>query len=194
VLPLEPKYMLFSTPATAKQIEKAIDEYGDSYMTDLSPEELKTLLSSVTVDAAIDFARARRLIWEFQDDSPEFAQEELVGWLFSRVVAYVDFSSLAHANGIGDASSTGTEDTLESAKRVLAFGMAEVVDDIHDERITHVVFSETTRLQKIRSLLSLRRKLPRVVNVEWVHDSFQSRTLIDEERYGVDRVKGLAFE
>lgn len=47
LLPLQPKYFLFLSDFTKKKMEAEVDEYSDSFYSDLSIEEIEQLLSSI---------------------------------------------------------------------------------------------------------------------------------------------------
>jgi DNA ligase-4 len=72
------------------------------------------------------------------------------------------------------------------------FGNGEVVEDIEDGRITHVVVvggkedtaaSERMVAADVRYKISSRRAVPRVVSARWVEDCWKEDTLVDEEQY-----------
>ncbi|XP_047258339.1 DNA ligase 4 isoform X1 [Capsicum annuum] len=47
LLPLQPKYFLFLSDSTKKKMEAEVDEYSDSFYSDLSIEEIEQLLSNI---------------------------------------------------------------------------------------------------------------------------------------------------
>jgi DNA ligase-4 len=72
------------------------------------------------------------------------------------------------------------------------FGNGEVVDDMNDKSITHVVVvggkddtaaSEKVVAADVRYKVSSRRAVPRIVSATWVEDCWKEDTLVDEEQY-----------
>ncbi|XP_069142833.1 DNA ligase 4 isoform X3 [Solanum lycopersicum] len=47
LLPLQPKYFLFLSDSTKKKMEAEVDEYSDSFFSDISIEEIKLLLRNI---------------------------------------------------------------------------------------------------------------------------------------------------
>ncbi|KND05166.1 DNA ligase I, ATP-dependent (dnl1) [Spizellomyces punctatus DAOM BR117] len=51
VLPLNPRYMLYTTEATKEKFKESIDKWGDSYTEDLRTSTMKELFSNMDIDA-----------------------------------------------------------------------------------------------------------------------------------------------
>ena len=67
--------------------------------------------------------------------------------------------------------------------RLLAFAGGEIVNSLDDEELTHIIVSDDRRLQeKMRKAISSRRRIPHVVRSEWVIDSWDEQTRLEEER------------
>lgn len=106
--------------------------------------------------------------FEAQFEPPVFVQElkehetdlgELSGWLFKGLVLYVEAEYCSRPNGVvkcsaQDGSPPGQVVLLQACKTA-RFAGAEVIGDLADERITHVVIGpDTSRQRLIRETLS----------------------------------------
>ena len=161
LLPLEPQHLFFTTTEDAGKFDDNVDEYGDSYAKDVSPEELMTLFKSMPAQLEEAF------------DSPELLEQlnergneldAMPGFMFQGVVAY--FADVA----------------VESV-RLLVFAGGKTVKSIENGNVTHVVVAKNSaRLGEMRQVISARRKVPRIVTGEWVWDSWSEGTRLDEER------------
>jgi DNA ligase-4 len=111
---------------------------------------------------------------------------DLPGWLFKAQVLY--FAPPTRS----DSRRETLSHRLHLASHTARFAGATVVDDIEDKRITHVIVdgdntarSGKTDLSAIRSRLAKRagagRKIPHIVTVGWIEESWKEKTLIDEE-------------
>lgn len=113
------------------------------------------------------------------------------GWLFRGLAFY--FYTPEYANGVehNDAtySGAGKEDTSQLlACNTARFAGATLVTSLKDTAITHIMVNpDTTSSADIVSLRKslagrLGGKIPHLVTLEWVEESWKNRTLLDEER------------
>ena len=71
----------------------------------------------------------------------------------------------------------------------LRFAGGEVAAKLSDKDVTHVVVvgcdqrAEREVAVNVRHIISWRRKVPRVVTPSWVVESWNEKTMLDEERY-----------
>ncbi|GAO45821.1 hypothetical protein G7K_0070-t2 [Saitoella complicata NRRL Y-17804] len=186
-LPLEPRYIYFATEQTVREMKENVDEFGDSYTTEIKVEELSNVLDNVNVD--IDKVGDREEI--IRDFMEEYGEEEVLpGWLFARCTVYLDTPQLGQKYGLAEASQDGKREDVNRLYLVsttLAFAGAHICTDFYDNDITHVVVdpSDRSRLRKLRARLALRDKQPRVVSAAWVEECWKEKTLLDEEAFGV---------
>lgn len=111
------------------------------------------------------------------------------GSMFKGLVLYFDgTTSPPIKNGLDDLTPShhsGEKLRMRMAYTTARFAGAVTVDDLQDEQITHVVVDDSSDVKAIRQAISSRKRLPRVVSVEWVEQSWKERTLLDEERMSV---------
>ncbi|KAI2609177.1 ATP-dependent DNA ligase [Hypoxylon sp. NC1633] len=177
LLPFETGHLFHATEATRRSAEKNVDEFGDSYARDLDMKELKQLLKSMPkneVHIGQPFNKE-----EFLNQLAEHGHE--IGNLRSSIFrgAKVHFSATDDVSPI----------LCFKLKNRVRFGGGLLVDELGDESTTHVVVmsdSETGEMERaaeVRSVISTRSPVPRVVSRQWVEDCWKNRTTLDEERY-----------
>jgi DNA ligase-4 len=182
LLPYEMRHMFFVAPDEEEDIKHNVDEFGDSYARDVSGEELKEIFEAM---GKMEIPRQGQSADEFVEQLREHGHNlrEVKGWLGKGLRIY--FDSEGKANG-GNSSLELTEKGLRMkfASNMARFAGAEVVEDLADESITHVVIdADSPRLGMVRREISKRGRLPRVVTLDWVEESWKEATLLDEERY-----------
>ncbi|KAI1495699.1 DNA ligase [Biscogniauxia marginata] len=176
LLPYETGHLFHATDFTKSAAEENTDEFGDSYARDLDVEELWQLLSGMPKKESIGESFNKE---EFLSQLAEHGHDirNFIGHIFRRMVVY-----FAEA----DSASSMLRLRLRNWVR---FGGGRMVEDLDDRSITQVVIlssdkaSEMKRAAEIRSVISLRSPVPRVVSQQWVEDCWENRTLVDEERY-----------
>ncbi|KAI4868435.1 ATP-dependent DNA ligase [Hypoxylon rubiginosum] len=177
LLPFETGHLFHATEATRRHAEDNVDEFGDSYARDLSLPELRQLLISIP--------KKEILIGE------PFNKEEFLDQLIEHghdmgnLRSYIFRGAKVHfaiTDGVLPISCLKLQNWIK-------YGGGVVEDDIDDRSITHVVVmggdetSEMERAAEVRSIISARRPVPRVVSRQWVEDSWKNCTTVDEERY-----------
>jgi DNA ligase-4 len=130
------------------------------------------------VDGAFD---GPGLLTQFRNHNIDFGN--IPGFLFQELVIYFDKPSTPpHSNGIPE--NTSLEQELLG--QTVQFAGGTISQDVHDETVTHIIIGDdTSRVKDIRGILSRRRRVPRIVNEEWIRESWKAQTLIDEERFTV---------
>jgi DNA ligase-4 len=187
LLPMEPLHMLHIAEEDREVIEGNVDEFGDSYCRDINVEELRRIFGamSVRLKGAVEVAELRTQFEERLVELPETR-----GSMFGMVMAYIDTpagNDVAMTTGNADVSSatTSTNLDLELVKQKLRFGGAKLIDNLHDSGVTHIIFTgqDKDRLQELRDETARKQRLPRIVTVEWVVESWREKTLLAEERF-----------
>lgn len=165
-LPLRPeldRHIYFAPEERKEMYRMEVDQYGDSFARDTTVEELRECLSKMD-EVAVDGHVDDRLVDLVGESS---------GWLFrGAVLQFV----------VEGAKSL----RLELAETTVKFGGGKVVEESEDQSITHVVVDETVdpkRISSIRSKTSERRRLPRIVTLKWIEDSWKEKTRLDEELF-----------
>ncbi|KAK1828475.1 hypothetical protein QBC39DRAFT_385030 [Podospora conica] len=176
LLPMEEGHMFVATEAKRRAIRGNTDRYGDSYARDLAgAEELRGVVDGMKLggDGGFD-------VDLFLDQMEERGHgvEELGGFLFRRCVVFF---------AVGEGGKEGTAVRLGNYVR---FGDGRVVDEL-EEGVTHVVVVAGEGRQArevagdVRYRVSSWGRVPRVVRMGWVEDSWRESTVVDEEVYAV---------
>ncbi|KAK3059101.1 DNA ligase (ATP) [Extremus antarcticus] len=163
LLPFEPQHIFhtITEDASSGKFEGNVDEYGDSYARDATPEDLLELFSNMPADLDDDLD-ASELVGQLNEHGNEL--DAMPGFMFHGIKAYFD---------------SGAQDIM----RLFSFSNGEVAESLDDGEITHVVVAkESPRLKEIQAAVSSKRKLPRIVTPAWVLDSWTEKTRLDEER------------
>ncbi len=174
LIPFEPGHMFHSTEESREGIEENVDAYGDSYARDTTPDELKRLMGEMIIPKNHNFQRH-----EFLNELEERGKGlgELPGSMFERcVVCFVQPGK----------RGTSSKLDIQVARSQFLFAGGNVTENSDDEGITHYVIVDDDR----EVVESLRQKIahswrnpPRFVTVKWLCDSWEEKTLLDEERY-----------
>lgn len=109
------------------------------------------------------------------------------GWLFRGLTFY--FSSQApYANGDGGSSKTEMDHTAVCVARNTArFASANISTSLRSPDVTHVIINPATLSREdigsLRRSLATRpgKKIPHLVSLDWVQESWKNGTLLDEE-------------
>ncbi|KAI0399878.1 ATP dependent DNA ligase domain-containing protein [Xylaria palmicola] len=176
ILPYEIDHLFHACDETESAAEENTDEFGDSYARNLDIRELRQLLHDMP---------------KREDSATPFHKESFFQQL------------LAHDHDLGQMRSRLFQGTTiylaqsDAASPILAckvrnriqFGGGVLADDLDDKAITHVVVmgenpaEEMELAAEVRSTISSRRLVPRVVSEQWVADCWKNRTVVDEERF-----------
>ena len=178
-LPFEPKHMLFTRQESQRLIRENADRHQDSYARDASVEELKEILDSLPSKFERDFD-----VSSFKSELLENDHdlENLPGWMFEGLLIYTDSSS---ANGCGARSTIQSVDDLRisQAANLARFAGAQMTGELQ-RGVTHVLVGEDLGQHKaLRQKVSQFGRLPRLVSVGWVEQSWAEQTRLDEERF-----------
>ncbi|KAF2838289.1 ATP-dependent DNA ligase [Patellaria atrata CBS 101060] len=185
LLPYEPRHTFSTIEKDAADVEASVDEYGDSYARDITAEELRTLLETMpTLEQSFDKS-------EFveQVEANGLNAEELPAWMFRDVVVYLD-KPWADANSVTDlpVQTKPLDIELELADQIITFCGGRVLGSLDDLSITHILVGEDrSRISNMRKEVAKRAtsRIPRIVPLDWVRDSWTEKTLLDESRYHV---------
>jgi DNA ligase 4 len=180
LLPFEMKHMFFVVPEDEENIKNNVDEFGDSYARDVGVDELRNIFEAMGRRSG-----TRQDAAQFLDQLSDHDHKitEVKGWLFRGLRTYLDYG--IKSNGEKSFLELGGQSLrIKLAGNLVKFAGAEIVDDLEDESITHIVISaDNPRLGAVRKQVSSRRRLPRMVTSEWIEESWKAGTLLDEERY-----------
>jgi DNA ligase-4 len=179
LLPFEESHLFYATEDMARAVEENTDQYGDSYARDVGVDELREILDKMDMsDGEGGSFDAGKFLDQLEEHGNDL--EALKSFMFRRCRVY-----FALGEGV-----PGT--TALKLKNYVRFGNGEVVDDIDDNKITHVVVvggkedtaaSERVVAADVRYKVSSRRAVPRIVSAKWVNDCWKEGTVVDEEEY-----------
>ena len=171
------RHFYFLASGQEYRYEDNVDGYGDSYGRDTTLEELKELLEKMgTVNKCSQSKMAAAL------EDIHGQAEELPGWIFADTKIYFDQPATAQTSGIGADSHTPALNTAMAATTA-AFAGAVIANEKTDLGITHIVVDRNSDVTQLRQESSNRSKLPRIVTLDWVEESWKERTRLDEEKF-----------
>lgn len=176
IISKEPRFMFHTTPFTEAEIRETVDEYGDSYVNAIDVDGLRDLVEKmpeIEIDDALEQDMAA-----LKQDMQQLGEFPL--WLFSRYAAYFDFSQpQCHA--------VKPNSALSEALAMWKLTGGRVSDDIHDTEITHVIVdpSDRARVSRLRGAASIKSKAPRLVNLDWIRESWKAGTVLSESRFHI---------
>ncbi|KAI9816809.1 MAG: DNA ligase (ATP) [Pycnora praestabilis] len=182
LLPLEPGHVFYTTENSKSQILKSVDAYADSFARDVTAEELKRIFEHMPskYDHCFDALKFKQELQKHGEDLGDFFTS-----MFSGLLIYLDKATLAQRNELGEEGSQSTrvpDLKLNLAVNTVRFAGGKLSNDLSNESITHIVIGDdTSRVKSIRKTLQRRTSLPRIVRIAWVEDSWNERTLLDEE-------------
>jgi DNA ligase-4 len=161
LLPLEPEHLFYTMSSDTGKFDDNVDEHGDSYARDVTPEELLALF--------------KRMPSTLED---EFVSADLLEQL-NEHCRDLDFMPGLMFHGVKVFCAGVSAEVM----RILAFEGGEISDSLDDEQLSHVVVSEGSQgVKELRKTISSRKVIPRIVSTAWVLDSWKEKTKLDEER------------
>lgn len=178
LLPFEESHLFWATDEMKRVAEESTDQYGDSYARDMNVDELREILDQMEMPEKIGGFKVDSFLDQLEEHGNGL--DGLKAFMFRR--CWVHF---ALGEGV-------PETRVLKLMNYVRFGNGEVVDDIEDKRITHVVVvggkkdtsaSERVVAADMRYKVSSRRAVPRIVSAKWVEDCWKEDTLVDEEEY-----------
>ncbi|OOF97481.1 hypothetical protein ASPCADRAFT_206313 [Aspergillus carbonarius ITEM 5010] len=187
LLPLEPRHMFFTTPEKEAEVATSLDQFNDSYTRDVTKEELSALLEKMSKDNKVDASQgagATEKLREAVQEKVDAGWELPCGWLFQNLTFFFPKWTTQDA----ESEHAGQDYRLPLARNTAMFAGASVVDTVTGSSITHVVVDPDPPSSEISSLRKTwsgkaGRKIPHIVTVEWIEESWKQRTLLDEERF-----------
>jgi DNA ligase-4 len=182
--------MFFATPGRHDEVASNVDQSGDSYARTTTSEELSDVLKQMTKKNRFDISQCpepvAKLIERIQE-RVNSGHEMPCGLLFTSLTIL-----FPHKNeDVSESESMIPSDAhsrLRYALNVARFAGANIAKTSSHPSITHVVVdpeSSSTEISSLRGEWSRKsgKKVPHIVTVDWVEESWKSRTLLDEERF-----------
>ena len=182
VLPMEPRQMLFIRADNEALFQNNVDSDHDSFARDVSLDELKDICRRQSGENQDLTAPASEFRNKLLDAHSKL--QDLPGWIFQDLRIYMDSDSAdeTHRVSIWEGEHQFCRTT---ARRIAQFAGALVTDQLQ-EGVTHVVAgTDYQQNQNLRKAISSFRRLPRIVSIEWVEQSWAEKTRLDEERFAL---------
>lgn len=109
------------------------------------------------------------------------------GWLFRGLTFYFS-TQTPYANGDGASSEIEMDHTaVRVARNTARFASASIATSLKSPDVTHVIVNPATSsredIDSLRQSLATRpgKKIPHLVSLDWVQESWENGTLLDEE-------------
>ncbi|KNC52955.1 DNA ligase [Thecamonas trahens ATCC 50062] len=180
-LPLEPRYMIHTTPTTAEHFAKRSDIYGDSYADDATTDSLRLAFAQITKQCGrlVEPSEARIAPAALRSLEDRYGLH--TRWsTFRAAVVYLDIN----ASPIDPASRLAVTplDLLDVVIRHHGGTVAPALDNT----VTHVVVSRQApdRIPAIRNQLRQLRPMY-LVDDDWITACVEAGTHLDETPYKV---------
>ncbi|KAL3495196.1 ATP dependent DNA ligase domain-containing protein [Aspergillus germanicus] len=187
LLPFEPRHMFFTTKDKEEDVAGNIDQFNDSYARDTTVEELQNLLKQMGKGPKSNKTAGHDALEKLTESIQERTD---AGWTLPLGWLFKGFTLHFQKEGDGGLSS----ETLQSrqvsraqfARNVARFAGAAVTESLKSSSITHVVVNSKTPaldISSIRQTLSTRKRVPHIVTIAWIEESWKEKTILDEERF-----------
>ncbi|MCJ1269275.1 DNA ligase (ATP) [Lobaria immixta] len=184
LLPLEPRHMFFTTEDSKQTLEDGIDEYGDSFARDVSTNELQEIFDSMPKKFEHAFTATE---FRTELDGRNHDLGLLPGWIFEGLLLYVVDSEHDILKGTSSSEQEPLNDhafRMKQACNTAKFAGARFTNNLADDSITHILVRSDKTSRGVREKISWRKRLPRLVSFDWIEQSWNEKTLLDEEREG----------
>ena len=180
LLPLEPRHLLFTASDTADLVQLSVDQNMDSYARDVTVPELRDVLHLMPIEPKRRAPAVSKIRAELIEEHADLAG--LAGWMFEGLILFFH----AHETMRKDPQSSRVgeaKDRKERARTIARFAGARTVDHLQKE-VTHIITSDAPEEnQKLRQEISQFARLPRMVDLGWIEQSWREKTRLDEERF-----------
>lgn len=175
LLPFEESHLFTATDETRERAAKNSDQFGDSYARDVDVDELAEILRDMPKTEGGGGFDTDEFLDQLEEHGHPVQGTKGTTWRRCRV-------HIALGDGVSELRALRLE-------HYIRFGGGEVAEDLADKNTTHIVVVATNdRAQRalaadVRSRVSSRRQVPRIVTSKWVEDCWRESTLVDEEPY-----------
>ncbi|KAF9630396.1 DNA ligase ATP-dependent [Lasiodiplodia theobromae] len=180
--------------ADVKELRGVMDGMPASRGVNDEEDETEEEAEGFDVEAFLEKAEDGHGMGLLEDDAVALAR----GWLFRGCRVWFDDGS-GRDRASGEAAADEGPDKVDEqeqarlirlylAKQIVRFAGGSVSENLEaDDAVTHVVVTGTDaeRIKEVRQIVADRKaeRVPRVVGVEWVEESWRERTIVDEERF-----------
>ncbi|KAM3422940.1 DNA ligase [Cercospora zeina] len=162
LLPLEPHHLQYTHTQDRGKYDDNIDDFGDSYVRDITPQDLLSLFKDMPAKMEDGF-EPTEVLQQFNEHGHEL--DQLICLMFSGITAFFD-------------------NPESSTQRLFEFAGGSIAESLKSASVTHVIVRrDSETVPDIRKEVSSKRRLPRIVVDEWVLESWAEETRLDEERF-----------
>ncbi|KAF2822293.1 DNA ligase 4 [Ophiobolus disseminans] len=167
LLPFEPnRHMFYLLDANQLEYEENVDELGDAYARDVADvHEMRSLLQQMDKPKSTAGFDCEKFLEQLEDHGESFAQ------LKSHMFAHTKVAFQASEDPLWALQA-------QLARNYIRFGGGEVVEDMDEEGVTHVVVPQGAAVSGKGT-----SGLARTVGVAWVEKCWAEGTRVDEERF-----------
>ncbi|KAJ5636168.1 Nucleic acid-binding OB-fold [Penicillium longicatenatum] len=197
LLPYEPRHMFFTMEDRDNEIKMNVDRFSDSYARDTNVDELKEILNNMANEDQANNTIDSRTSGKIEDlirDKINAGYTAPCGWLFRRfTLLFFEKNQETSTENNNPAPTIAAGDIrLQLARNTAQFGGANTTTSLESSNVTHVIINPETlpsedKTSLRESLAARPGKIPHLVSVAWVEESWMNGTLLDEERFNVPR-------
>ncbi|KAK9477284.1 ATP dependent DNA ligase domain-containing protein [Lipomyces japonicus] len=165
VLPYEPRHLFNPSEDEFERSLEYVDSFGDSYARQMPDnEELQTIIKSITIQEEDD-----DVVTSFIDQDDSILN--IRSFSLRGLVIYFD--------------DVQEDYEMQMARNYVRFSRGTATESLDDPLLTHVIVGEhkTAQVFEIRRALSNKPRVPRVVSIKWIKDSWVEGTMLSEEEY-----------
>ncbi|CAL5871082.1 uncharacterized protein PFLUO_LOCUS5328 [Penicillium psychrofluorescens] len=189
LLPFEIRHMFFMTQGKEEEVTANTDQFMDSYARDTTVDELKDILKQMeeSQDQATISAEPHALhkVEARIQERVDLGYTVPCGWLFKGLTFFFFVTP--------DRETADQEEDLplRLARNTALFASTQLASSLADKHVTHVIANPETLsasdISSLRGSLAARpgKKVPHLVSLEWVQESWRNGSLLDEERFQV---------
>ncbi|KZZ90852.1 DNA ligase I, ATP-dependent family protein [Moelleriella libera RCEF 2490] len=175
-LPYEAGHLFHATPELAAIAAENTDMYGDSFVRDVSVEELRGIFDDMPkIETAESFDYAH-----FLDELEARGKglDNMRGFMFRRCNVHMRPVSGAEERQLG------------RLRRYVEYAGGRVASQL-ESGVTHVVMvgsdasAASEQASQVRKSVASRGPMPRITSGAWIQECWREKTLLDEERFAI---------
>ncbi|CAJ0637940.1 3686_t:CDS:2 [Entrophospora sp. SA101] len=190
VIPLGPKYMLFTTQETAQEFLTRMDESGDSYTDPVNSETLKEIFDGMEMQKEINLYHESYLRLVNEIEEKYFDDGGLPNSLFRNLVVFIEYLPFKqYLDGEESKDSLwalreGCRDRLKYVEMILRYNGAQISND-YSINITHVIFDnqDLSRVNTEKEFFQRLGIYPKFLRSSWIIDSDNAKFRLEEKGY-----------
>ncbi|KAJ5101780.1 Nucleic acid-binding OB-fold-containing protein [Penicillium alfredii] len=201
LLPFEPRHMFFVMEDKKDEITGNVDLFMDSYARDTTVDELKDILKQMEqkqepTNQSLDAHAAQKVEAHIQEKI-DAGYTAPCGWLFRGLTLFFPSPSKPRKTHCDEGDISGydaasmEDPRLRLARNTARFAGAQIATSLNSSILTHVVVNSesvsSADISSLRGSLAARlgKKVPYLVGLGWLEESWDNGTLLDEERFQV---------